>query len=314
MDGEAERRRLAAGRVALPAIIFEDDAIVRCAEFSDFAEAATHAGRLALGRRGTKLLAHRGPDGAGEWFDPERGLFLGHRRLAIIDVDARSDQPMVRGRNVVVHNGEVYNFSELRDELRSAGEEFVTSGDTEVLLAAWARWGEGALDRFDAMFAFALVDDESLVLATDPFGEKPLYIAETGDGIWFASEPQPLIDILQLKFKPDHDDIGLFLSLGFLPPPRTGFAGLEVMQPATLRRYRPDLRHSERRYWYPPQIPMPMVRLRFSASVKSTTSHRLSSSRYGGDCDRMFRSGSFCRPESIRRWWQRYARANCTRR
>lgn len=207
---------------------------------------------IALGRRGTQLIGHRGPDGSGEWFDRERGIFLGHRRLAIIDVNARSDQPMVRGKNVIIYNGEVYNFSELRDELKSAGDEFVTAGDTEVLLAAWARWGEQSLDRFDAMFAFALVDNDDLVLATDPFGEKPLYVARTDDGVWFASEPQALIDILKLKFKPDQEDIALFLSLGFLPPPRTGFPGLEVMRPATLRRYRQDLSYSERAYWHPP--------------------------------------------------------------
>ena len=207
---------------------------------------------IELGRRGTKLIGHRGPDGSGEWCDRERGLFLGHRRLAIIDVNARSDQPMVRGKNVIIHNGDVYNFSELRDELKSAGDQFVTTGDTEVLLAAWARWGEQSLDRFDAMFAFALVDNDDLVLATDPFGEKPLYVARTDDGIWFASEPQPLIDILQLKFKPDPEDIALFLSLGFLPPPRTGFPGLEVMGPAMLRRYRRDLSCSERAYWHSP--------------------------------------------------------------
>jgi asparagine synthase (glutamine-hydrolysing) len=204
---------------------------------------------IELGRRGTQLIGHRGPDGSGEWFDRERGIFLGHRRLAIIDVNARSDQPMVRGKNVIIYNGEVYNFSELRDELKSAGDKFVTTGDTEVLLAAWARWGEQSLDRFDAMFAFALIDNDDLVLATDPFGEKPLYIARTDDGIWFSSEPQPLIDILQLKFKPDHEDIALFLSLGFLPPPRTGFPELEVMRPATLRRYHRDLSYSERAYW-----------------------------------------------------------------
>jgi len=224
-----------------------------CGIFGFWLKRPLMEGDIARGRRGTSLIGHRGPDGAGEWFDRERGLFLGHRRLAIIDVDARSDQPMVRGRNVIIYNGEVYNFSELRDQLKATGDQFTTTGDTEVLLAAWARWGEQALERFDAMFAFALVDGEELVLATDPFGEKPLYVARTCEGIWFASEPQALIASLDLAFKPDPDDVRLFLSLGFLPSPRTGFPGLEVMPPAALRRYRRNLTCSERIYWQVPR-------------------------------------------------------------
>jgi asparagine synthase (glutamine-hydrolysing) len=101
-----------------------------CGIFGFWLKRALTPDDIASGRRGTRMLAHRGPDGDGEWIDRERGLFLGHRRLAIIDVHARSDQPMVRNKNVIIYNGEVYNFSELRDELKSTGESFVTTGDT----------------------------------------------------------------------------------------------------------------------------------------------------------------------------------------
>jgi asparagine synthase (glutamine-hydrolysing) len=140
----------------------------------------------------------------------------------------------------------------LRRELVALGDSFITTGDTEVLLASWLRWGEASLDRFDAMFAFALLDGEELVLATDLFGEKPLYVASTEEGVWFASEPQALIETLKLDWQPDAEDIRHFLALGFLPPPRTGFRDLTVLPPGTIRRYRGPQDFAERRYWRMP--------------------------------------------------------------
>lgn len=208
---------------------------------------------IERGRSGIRCLSHRGPDDEGVWFDVERGLFLGHRRLAILDTHERSSQPMRRGGLAIAFNGELYNFQELRKELTKRGESFGTTGDTEVLLAAWSQWKETAFDRFDGMFAFALDDGKELVFATDPFGEKPLYVARGQDGIWFASEPQPLIDALKLRWQPSGEELRLFLSLGFIPAPRTGFLNLEVMPPATIRRYSGFDRFSERRYWRLPR-------------------------------------------------------------
>jgi len=144
------------------------------------------------------LLAHRGPDGAGLWVG--NGVTLGHRRLSILDLSERGDQPMAwgNGRYHIVFNGEIYNFLEVRAELESLGESFVSDSDTEVLLAAWATWGPDCQDRFNGMWALAIWDDieRTLFLARDRFGKKPLFYAKTRYGFAFASEMKALMLLL----------------------------------------------------------------------------------------------------------------------
>src|SRR6185312_13967168 len=137
-------------------------------------------------------MRKRGPDGQGVWHDDRAGIAA--RRLAIIDLHERSNQPLHLGPLHLVFNGEIYNYRELREELRGLGHGFETEGDAEVLLHAWAEWGEGALERFNGMFAFAIWDAEqgALTLACDPFGEKPLYFSRAGGGLVFASEVKAL--------------------------------------------------------------------------------------------------------------------------
>jgi asparagine synthase (glutamine-hydrolysing) len=139
-------------------------------------------------------LAHRGPDDEGLFADEQ--VSLGHRRLSIIDLDT-GHQPMMseRGRTVIVHNGEVYNFQELRAELLKAGQEFVTRSDTEVILNAYEAWGTDCLKRFNGMFAFALYNrvDQKLFLAVDRFGKKPLYYAVRNGQFIFASGLKALL-------------------------------------------------------------------------------------------------------------------------
>ncbi len=164
-------------------------------------------------------LVHRGPDGAGVWTGP--GIGLGHRRLSIIDL-AGSPQPMLSadGRAVIVFNGEIYNFRSLRSELEQAGFTFRTAGDTEVILAAWARWGTACLDRLDGMFAFALYDLEQrqLFLARDRFGVKPLYYAPLSDGsIAFASELKGLLAHPLLRRRVSAEAIDAYLTWGYVP-------------------------------------------------------------------------------------------------
>ncbi len=145
-------------------------------------------------RQGLEALRHRGPDHQGhEEIVMAGGLvLLGHARLSVIDLSVAANQPMYSsdGRFAIVFNGEIYNYLELRAELELSGMQFSTRSDTEVLLAAWATWGVGALKRFVGMFAFVLVDREQkqLVAARDGFGIKPLYYVSDEDGFRFASE------------------------------------------------------------------------------------------------------------------------------
>jgi asparagine synthase (glutamine-hydrolysing) len=145
----------------------------------------------------TDLLAHRGPDGAGHWFSAQRNVALGHRRLAIIDLGPGGSQPMPSsdGRHVIVFNGEIYNFLELRRELEAKGATFRTQSDTEVILAAWRQWQEGMLLRFNGMWALAIFDTTTgeLFLARDRFGIKPLLYAHSPQGLVFASEQRALV-------------------------------------------------------------------------------------------------------------------------
>ena len=204
-------------------------------------------------REATGALAHRGPDGQGEYVREAEGLYLGHRRLSIIDLSSANAQPMQREKCVLSFNGEIYNFLDLARELSTHGEKPTTSGDTEILLMSWLRWGERALDRFDGMFAFALFDGKELHLATDPFGEKPIYLFDNTEGIYFASEPDALRRLAEIPFEPSEEDVAAFLCLGFVPAPRTGYRGLRRLLPGTHVRVKDGRVVSERRYWSPPR-------------------------------------------------------------
>src|SRR5215213_4628822 len=162
-----------------------------CGVFACFLRRPLTDKDIALCRAGTAALRHRGPDHGGEWMDRAAGVFLGHRRLSIIDLTPSANQPMHRDGAVLSYNGEIYNYREVRDRLVAKGTRFVSQSDTEVLLAAWAANGARALDDLDGMFAFALWDGESGWLAVDRFGEKPLFYANTVDGTYVSSELTP---------------------------------------------------------------------------------------------------------------------------
>lgn len=173
-------------------------------------------------------LAHRGPDGAGVWTAP--GVGLGHRRLSIIDV-AGSPQPMAAsdGSAMLVFNGEIYNFRELRKELQAGGAQFRTDGDSEVILAAWQRWGPECLTRLHGMFAFAIYDQRtrSLFLARDRLGVKPLFYAQLSDGsLAFASELKGLLAHPLLRREIDPLAIEDYLAWGYVPDHRSILNGV----------------------------------------------------------------------------------------
>ncbi len=176
-------------------------------------------------------MAHRGPDGQGVWTAP--GVGLGHLRLSIIDL-AGSPQPMASsdGRAMLVFNGEIYNYRELREELRGSGAEFRTDGDSEVILAAWQRWGPACVTRLHGMFAFAIYDLEArtLFLARDRLGVKPLFYAPLSDGsLAFASELKGLLANPLLRRELDPLAIEDYMTWGYVPDHRSILTGVHKL-------------------------------------------------------------------------------------
>lgn len=208
-----------------------------------------------LVRAMTETIAHRGPDGEGvRSFPSEDGRLpaaLGHRRLAIIDPTPRGAQPMsyADGRYWITYNGELYNFPELKAELERDGFAFSTTCDTEVMLAMYARYGQGMLDRLNGIFAFAIWDAErhELFLARDRLGVKPLYYAEHDGALYFASEVKALLPALP---RPSlrRDAVADYLTFLWVPDPDTVFEGVYKLPPGHFATYTDDgLR--VRQYW-----------------------------------------------------------------
>jgi asparagine synthase (glutamine-hydrolysing) len=208
-------------------------------------------------QRMAATMANRGPDGEGIWADEEVGFAF--RRLAIIDLHERSNQPMHLGPLHLVFNGEIYNYRELRDELRGLGHTFETEGDAEVLLHAFAEWGEEALDRLNGMFALAVWDDAErrLTLAADPFGEKPLYYARSADRIVFGSEIKAVLQDPGVPAAADEEAAALFLTRGTMPDVHSSFfRGISRLPAAHVLRWRDGVT-SIRRYWVPAPVEAP---------------------------------------------------------
>ncbi len=207
------------------------------------------------------IVTHRGPDARGwrEYSSPAGPVALGHRRLAIIDTSDAGIQPMsdASGRFHIVFNGEIYNYLELRDELRAKGEVFVSGSDTEVLLRAYLVWGIQSLQRLRGMFSFLIWDDRDKVLfaARDRYGIKPLYVAETGRGVALASEIKQLLGLPGLSGRMNVARVHDFLSSGIADhTPETMFDGIRQLRGGeclTIRaagHVKPQL---EVQRWYP---------------------------------------------------------------
>lgn len=201
------------------------------AGFLDASAAAPAEEMSASIKRMTATLTHRGPDDNGIWLDAKAGLALGHRRLSILDLSAEGHQPMVSGcgRYVLVFNGEIYNFRQLRADLETRGHQFRGHSDTEVMLAAIGEWSlEPALQRFNGMFAFALWDktDHTLYLARDRLGEKPLYYGWAGRTFLFGSEIKALRAHSAFRNEIDRGALALYLRHNYVPTPFSIFVGI----------------------------------------------------------------------------------------
>src|SRR5260221_2667488 len=175
----------------------------------------------------------RGPDAAGAWFSPDRHVALGHRRLSILDLDHRADQPMLApgGQAAIVYNGEIYNYRELRAELEADGETFSTTSDTEVLLRMYLRQGPAMLSRLRGMFALAAWNEatRTMFLARDPYGIKPLYYANDGRTLRVASQVKALLAGGGVSTARDPAGVAGFLLRGSVPEPFTFFASIRAI-------------------------------------------------------------------------------------
>jgi asparagine synthase (glutamine-hydrolysing) len=189
-------------------------------------------------KRVIDIVAHRGPDGSGfeRHFPPAGELVLAHRRLAVVDLSDAGLQPMRRDQAVIVLNGQIYNYVELRRELEALGQAFASDTDTEVLLAAYLHWGTSCLPRLRGMFAFAIYNQvaQQLFVARDRFGIKPLYLYETPAGIALASEIKQFTFVPGFTARLNPQRLYDFVSCGILDQDeQTFFAGVRQLPPGT---------------------------------------------------------------------------------
>jgi asparagine synthase (glutamine-hydrolysing) len=200
-------------------------------------------------------LVHRGPDAGSvvELVDPHTAVALGHRRLSIIDLSSAADQPFTKDGLTLTYNGELYNFRELRRELRGLGASFTTASDTEVVLEAWRAWGPRALGRFRGMYAFAIHDDAAgtLTLARDPLGIKPLYVMARGDGILFASELKAIVTAVGPELSIDPAAMVASALYYWLPPELDAIRGVRRHPAGTWTEYRRDGSSTHGTFWEP---------------------------------------------------------------
>ncbi|MET0413412.1 MAG: asparagine synthase (glutamine-hydrolyzing) [Polyangiaceae bacterium] len=201
-----------------------------------------------------RALAHRGPDDAGEWRSDDGRVAFGHRRLSILDPSPDGHQPFVKDGLSLSYNGEVYNFRELRRELEQRGHSFRSHSDTEVVLEAYRAFGADFVRRLRGMFALGLWDDarQTLLLARDRLGIKPLFVYQDAEQVAFASELKALEQCPGLRLAPDESAAYDFLTYLYVPAPKTIYGNVRKVLPAEVVRVTRDTRglHVQRsRYW-----------------------------------------------------------------
>ena len=206
-------------------------------------------------QRASDTLQHRGPDASGYW--QEKEVFLGHRRLSIIDLTTGA-QPMIShdGRFVISFNGEIYNFRELRNELEQQGQRFVTQSDTEVILEAYRQWGSQCAERLNGMFAFVIWDrkDQILFATRDRLGIKPLIWANLNRSMLIASTVEPLFSLPDVNLQLDYEALRDVLAYDYIPAPRTILKNVNKLMPGHYLTWKiSDSEPQINQYWRIPQ-------------------------------------------------------------
>lgn len=203
----------------------------------------------------TERLGHRGPDAGSmvEIITPRTAVHLGHRRLSIIDLSTAADQPFVKQGLTLAYNGELYNYRQIRAELRARGVVFTTESDTEVVLEAWRAWGPAALPRFRGMYAFAIHDAGTgcLTVARDPLGIKPLYLMSRGSGVVFASELKAIVAALGPELSIDPAGMVASALYYWLPEDHCAIREVRKLPAGSWVEFRPDGTRSTGRFWEP---------------------------------------------------------------
>jgi asparagine synthase (glutamine-hydrolysing) len=210
-----------------------------------------------------ETLRRRGPDDSGVWVRPGARVGLGHTRLSILDLSPLGHQPMRTpdGALTMVFNGEVYNFAQVRAELEALGHVFRSTGDSEVVLAALARWGIAAVDRFVGMFAIAVWNERErrMLLIRDRMGVKPLYYAWNGRELWFGSELKALRAFEAWKPEIDRDALGEYLQYGYVSAPRSIYRDVRKLAPGHWLELGEVGEPAVRRYWSPCEAREPLA-------------------------------------------------------
>ena len=186
-------------------------------------------------------LKHRGPDDEGvEVFSLDScSIFLGHRRLSIIDISSNGHQPMLYEHLVIIYNGEVYNFKDIRQDLISEGYSFDSNSDTEVILKSYHFWGIDCVERFRGMFAFAIYDSQQqeIIIFRDRAGVKPLYYSQTDNALIFSSELRPLLNYPDFNKEIDFEAVSSYLQFGYIHAPKTIFKTVQKLLPGYYLKY-----------------------------------------------------------------------------
>ena len=210
-------------------------------------------------RRMVDIMTHRGPDDAGLWHEDINGtgVYLGHRRLSIIDLSSGGHQPMISpcGRYVLVYNGELYNYKELKSELEACGKTFHSHSDTEVFLQGLIEWGPDALARYNGMWGFAFFDRSTgdLLIGRDRFGKKPLYYHEDDGKLLFASEIKAILIAASKKFCLNPNVVKRYLEQNLMDvDDETFFEGIRKIPPGHFGTYNvhSDNSIALHRYWH----------------------------------------------------------------